>query len=179
MQQVASRLKGSDSADAQFEAARGMLLEGGAQMVYHYMSDDDVDRIMRHPQVSVASDSGVIAFGDGVPHPRGYGDNARVLGTYVRARHVISLEEAVRKMTSLPAGHFRLGNRGIVKTGYAADLVVFDPSRVGDTATFEAPHSYATGIPYVVVNGVLVVKNGAQTDARPGQVLANSLLDNK
>ena len=179
MQQVASRLKGSDTANAQFEAARDMLLEGGAQMVYHFMSDDDVDRIMRHPQVSVASDSGVMTFGDGVPHPRGYGNNARVLGMYVRARHVISLEEAVRKMTSLPAGHFKLGNRGIVKTGYAADLVVFDPSSVGDTATFEAPHGYATGIPYVIVNGVVVVKNGAQTDARPGQVIANSPLEKK
>ena len=177
MQQIAQRRKGSGSADAQFEAAREMLLDGGAQMVYHFMSDDDVDRIMRHPQVSVASDSGVLAFGDGVPHPRGYGDNARVLGTYVRARHVISLEEAVRKMTSLPAGHFRFANRGLVKAGYAADLVVFDPKTVADAATFEAPHAYATGIPYVLVNGVIVVKKGVQTDARPGQVIANSLLE--
>jgi N-acyl-D-amino-acid deacylase len=179
MQQVARRRKGSDSADAQFEAARDMLLEGGAQMVYHSMSDDDVDRIMRHPQVSIASDSSVLAFGDGVPHPRGYGDNARVLGTYVRARHVISLEEAIRKMTSLPAGHFKFANRGIVKAGYAADLVVFDPKTVADAATFEAPHAYATGIPYVLVNGVIVVKNGTQTDARPGQVIANSLLEKR
>jgi N-acyl-D-amino-acid deacylase len=179
MQQIAQRRKGSDSADAQFEVAREMLLEGGAQMVYHFMSDDDVDRIMRHPQVSVASDSSVLSFGDGVPHPRGYGDNARVLGTYVRTRHVISLEEAVRKMTSLPAAHFRFANRGIVKAGYAADLVVFDPKTVADVATFEAPHAYATGIPYVVVNGVIVVKNGTQTDARPGQVIANSLLEKR
>jgi N-acyl-D-amino-acid deacylase len=179
MQQVAQRLKGGGSADAQFEAARDMLLEGGAQMVYHFMSDDDVDRIMGHPQVAVASDSSVLSFGDGVPHPRGYGDNARVLGTYVRARHVISLEEAVRKMTSLPAGHFRLPNRGVVKVGYAADLVVFDPKTVADTATFDAPHAYAAGIPYVLVNGVLVVKNGTQTDARPGQVIANSLLEKR
>jgi N-acyl-D-amino-acid deacylase len=179
MQQIAQRLKGGDSADAQFEAARDMLLEGGAQMVYHFMSDDDVDRIMRHPQIAVASDSSVLSFGDGVPHPRGYGDNARVLGTYVRARHVISLEEAVRKMTSLPAAHFKFANRGIVTVGYAADLVVFDPKTVADAATFEAPHAYATGIPYVLVNGVLVVKNGTQTDARPGQVIANSLLEKR
>jgi N-acyl-D-amino-acid deacylase len=154
-------------------------LEGGAQMVYHFMSDDDVDRIMRHPQVSIASDSGVLAFGDGVPHPRGYGDNARVLGSYVRVRHVIPLEEAIRKMTALPASHFKFANRGMVKAGYAADLVVFDPKTVADTATFEAPHAYATGIPYVLVNGVIVVKNGAQTDARPGQVLANSVLEKR
>jgi N-acyl-D-amino-acid deacylase len=179
MQQIAQRTKGSDTADAQFETAREMLLAGGAQMVYHFMSDDDVDRIMRHPQVSIASDSSVLTFGDGVPHPRGYGDNARVLGAYVRDRHVISLEEAVRKMTSLPAGHFRLASRGLVRAGYAADLVIFDRATVADTATFEKPHGYATGIPYVLVNGVLVVKNGTQTDARPGQVIANSLLEKR
>jgi N-acyl-D-amino-acid deacylase len=179
MLQVAQRRKGSDSADAQFEAAREMLLEGGASMVYHFMSDDDVDRIMKHPEVSIASDSSVLAFGDGVPHPRGYGNNARVLGTYVRARHVISLEEAVRKMTSLPAAHFRFAGRGVLAAGYAADIAVFDPSRVADAATFDAPHAYATGIPYVIVNGVVVVKNGTQTNARPGQVISNSLLQRK
>jgi N-acyl-D-amino-acid deacylase len=179
MAQIAARRKGSDSADAQFEAAREMLLEGGASMVYHFMSDEDVDRIMRHPQVAIASDSSVLTFGDGVPHPRGYGNNARVLGTYARVRHVISLEEAVRKMTSLPATHFKLSNRGVIRAGYAADLVVFNPKTVIDTATFEAPHSYAAGIPYVLVNGVVVVKNGGQTDARPGQVIANSLLEKR
>ena len=179
MLQIAQRTKGGGSADAQFEAARDMMLGGGAQMVYHFMSDDDVDRIMRHPQVSVASDSGVLSFGEGVPHPRGYGDNARVLGTYVRQRRVISLEEAVRKMTSLPAAHFKLANRGIVRVGYAADLVVFDPKTVADTATFEKPHGYATGIPYVLVNGAIVVNQGTQTDARPGQVIANSLLEKR
>lgn len=179
MQQVAQRRKGSDAADAQFEVAREMQLDGGAQMVYHFMSDDDVDRIMRHPQVSIASDSGVLSFGDGVPHPRGYGDNARVLGKYVRERRVIPLEEAIRKMTSLPAAHFKFANRGLVKVGYAADLVVFDAKTVADAATFEAPHGYATGIPYVLVNGVIVVRNGAQTDARPGQVIANSVLEKR
>ena len=128
---------------------------------------------------TISSDSGVLSFGDGVPHPRGYGDNARVLGTYVRTRHLISLQEAVRKMTSLPAGHFKFANRGLVKAGYAADLVVFDSRTVSDPATFAAPHAYATGIPYVLVNGVIVVKNGTQTDARPGQVIANSLLEKR
>ncbi len=174
--QVATRLTGSASVDAQLEAAREMLLDGGAQMVYHFMSDQDVDRIMRHPQVAVASDSSVLAFGDGVPHPRGYGDNARVLGTYVRARQIISLEEAIRKMTSLPAGHFRFAKRGLVRMGYAADIVVFDADRIADTATYEKPHAYPEGIPFVIVNGVVVVKNGMQTSARPGQVLANSIL---
>ena len=84
-----------------------MMLAGGASMVYHFMSDDDVDRIMKHPHVAIASDSSLLTFGEGVPHPRGYGNNARVLGEYVRTRHVIPLEEAIRKMTSLPAAQFR------------------------------------------------------------------------
>lgn len=177
--QVATKRSGTSGLDAQLEAARELLLDGGAQMVYHVMSDDDVDRIMRHPQVAVASDSSVLAFGEGVPHPRGYGDNARVLGTYVRARHVLRLEEAVRKMTSLPAAHFHLANRGLIRTGYAADLVVFDPDRVGDPATYEKPHAYADGIPFVIVNGTVAVKNGLQTAARPGQVIAHSLLERR
>jgi N-acyl-D-amino-acid deacylase len=176
MLQIAQQRFGDGSLASQFEAAREMLLEGGAQMVYHLMSDDDVERIMRHPQVAIASDSSVLAAGDGIPHPRGYGDNARVLGTYVRVRHVLSLEEAVRKMTSLPAQHFHFDKRGLVRAGYAADLVVFDPDHIADTATYEAPHAYASGIPFVLVNGVVVVKNGTQTVARPGQVLANSIL---
>jgi N-acyl-D-amino-acid deacylase len=175
--QVAAKRAGTGGLDAQLEAARELLLDGGAQMVYHLMSDDDVDRIMRHPQVAVASDSSVLAFGEGVPHPRGYGDNARVLGTYVRGRHVLRLEDAVRKMTSLPAAHFHFANRGLIRAGYAADLVVFDPARVGDPATYEKPHAYADGIPFVIVNGTVVVRNGVQTAARPGQVIAHSLLE--
>ena len=179
MKEVAARKKGSDTADAQFEAARDMVLDGGASMVYHFMSDDDVDRIMRHPQVAIASDASVLAPGDGAPHPRGYGNNARVLGSYTRTRHVLPLEEAIRKMTSLPATHFKLSNRGTLRQGYAADMVIFDAATIRDTATFEAPHSYAEGVPYVLVNGVVVVRNGAQTDARPGQVIANSLVERK
>jgi N-acyl-D-amino-acid deacylase len=171
MKQVAARMKGGETADAQFEAAREMMLAGGASMVYHFMSDDDVVRIMKHPFVGVASDSSALTFGDGVPHPRGYGNNARVLGEYVRQRHVITLEEAVRKMTSLPAQQFRFAERGLVKAGYHADLVVFDLAKVGDAATYEKPHAYATGIPYVLVNGVAVVRNGEHTGAPAGEVL--------
>jgi N-acyl-D-amino-acid deacylase len=170
MKQVAAKVKGSDTPDAQFEAARQMLLEGGASMVYHLMSDDDVVAIMKHPEVGIASDSSVLTFGDGVPHPRGYGNNGRVLGEYVRNRKVIRLEEAVRKMTSLPAQHFGFADRGLIREGYAADLVIFDPARVGDRATFEAPHAYAAGIPYVMVNGELVVRDGEVTRVRAGQV---------
>ena len=171
MQQVAEQLKGSGNPDAQLEAAREMMLAGGASMVYHFMSDDDVDRIMRHPQVSFASDAGVIVQGQGVPHPRGMGNNARVLGMYVRDRKVIALEEAIRKMTSLPAAHFGFKDRGLIKEGMAADLVLFDPAKIGDAATFDKPHAYATGIPHVFVNGVAVVKNGEHTGAKPGVIL--------
>jgi N-acyl-D-amino-acid deacylase len=171
MAAVALKLKGSDAADAQLEAARDMMLAGGASMVYHFMSDGDVERIMRHPFVAFASDSGLLTPGAGVPHPRGYGNTARVLGEYARARGVIRTEEAVRKMTSLPAGHFRLDRRGLLKEGYAADVVVFDPGTVRDAATFERPHAFATGIPYVLVNGVVVVRKGEHTRARPGAAL--------
>ena len=174
IKEAAEKLKGSGSLDAQLETAREMLMAGGASMVYHFMSDQDVERIMRHPQVGFASDASVLVMGSGVPHPRGYGNAVRVLGEYVRTRKVIPLEEAVRKMTSLPAEHFRFADRGLVKAGYAADLVVFDPATVGDAATFEKPHAYATGMPHVLVNGVLVVKDGVHTGATPGAVLRNT-----
>ncbi|MBA2257952.1 MAG: D-aminoacylase [Acidobacteria bacterium] len=176
MQQVAMKLKGSTNVDAQLEVARELMLRDGASMVYHFMSDKDVERIMRDPHVGVASDSGVLAEGEGVPHPRGYGNNARVLGEYVRTRKVITIEEAIRKMTSLPAQHFRFRDRGVLREGAAADIVVFDPARVSDAATFEKPHAYATGIPYVLVNGVMVVKNSEHTGARPGEILRGASL---
>jgi N-acyl-D-amino-acid deacylase len=171
MKHVAGKLLGADTFDAQLEAARRMMLAGGASMVYHFMADQDIERIMRHPFVGIASDSSVLTPGEGVPHPRGYGNNARVLGEYVRKRRVISLEEAIRKMTSLPAKHFRFAGRGLVQAGYAADLVIFDRAVVSDTASFEKPHGFATGIPHVFVNGIAVVKDGQHTSARPGQVL--------
>lgn len=174
MKQVAARLRQSESADAQLEAAREMMLAGGASMVYHFMSDEDVERIMRHPFVGIASDSSVLTPGSGVPHPRGYGNNARVLGEYVRKRKVIALEEAVRKMTSLPAEQFRFRGRGLLKPGSAADVVIFDPATVADTATFEKPHGFATGVRDVLVNGVPVVRGGEHTGAKPGVAIAHS-----
>ena len=171
MKQVAAKLKGAETADAQLEAAREMMLAGGASMVYHFMSDDDVDRIMRHPQVGFASDASVLTPGQGVPHPRGYGNNARVLGEYVRNRKVIPLPEAIRKMTSLPAKQFRFDQRGLIKPGLAADLVVLDPVTIADKATFEQPHAYATGVTHVIVNGIAVLRNGETTRERPGAPL--------
>lgn len=171
MKQVAAKLLGADDGEAQLEAARRMMLQGGASMVYHFMSEDDIARIMRHPMVAVASDAGVLTPGEGVPHPRGYGNTARVLGVYVREKRVISLEDAIRKMTSLPAEHFRFAGRGRVREGDVADLVVVDPAAVIDTATYERPHAYPAGIPYVLVGGTLVVREGRHTGARPGAVL--------
>jgi N-acyl-D-amino-acid deacylase len=174
MKQAAARLKGTDPADAQLETARDMMIAGGASMVYHFMSDTDVERIMRHPFVGFASDSGVLTPGRGVPHPRGYGNTARVLGEYGRKRGVIRIEEAVRKMTTLAAGHFRLERRGLLKEGYAADVVVFDPAAIRDAATFAEPHAFAEGIAHVLVNGVVVVRLGKHTRARPGQPIARA-----
>jgi len=171
MREVAERLIGNGSADAQLEAARRLMQGGGASMVYHFMGDEDIVRIMRDPFVSFASDAGVIEFGRGVPHPRGYGNNARVLGEYVRERGVLTLEEAVRRMTSLPARHFGFADRGEIRIGAAADLVVFDPSRVRDAATYDAPHAYAEGFAFVIVNGAVVVGEGRHTGSRPGSVL--------
>jgi N-acyl-D-amino-acid deacylase len=173
MKQVALKLHGSESLDAQLESARQMMIRGGASMVYHFMADEDVDRIMKHPQVAIASDSSVLTAGQGVPHPRGYGNTVRVLGEYVRRRHVISLEAAIRKMTSLPAEHFRFERRGLLKSGYFADLTIFDPRAVSDAATFERPHAPAAGVPYVLVNGVVVIRDGEHTNAYPGQVLTS------
>jgi len=171
IRQAAARLLGRDDLEAQLETARQMLARSGAQMVYHLMSEDDVKRIMRDPDVMVASDSGVLTPGQGAPHPRGYGNNARVLGRYVRESRTLGLEEAVRKMTSLPARHFGFARRGELRPGFAADIVVFDPAAVSDPATFEKPHQYAAGFGDVIVNGVPVVRNGVVTGARPGQVL--------
>jgi len=146
-------------------------LGGGAQMVYHSMGPRDVENILRYPYSAVASDAGIPEFGSGVPHPRAYGTNARVLGQYVREAGVIRLEEAVRKMTSLPARTFGLRDRGLLREGFWADLVMFDPSRVADRATFENPHQYSVGFDYVIVNGVPVIEDGQPTAARPGRAL--------
>lgn len=172
--EVAQRLKGSKELDAQFETMRAMLRAGGASMVYAFMGDDDISRILKHPMVSIASDSGLNTPGKGVPHPRGYGNAVRALGLYVRERRVISLEEAVRKMTSLPASQFGFTTRGKVAEGYVADLVVFDEATVSDRATYDKPHQYPDGLSDVLVNGVPVVARGTQTTARPGQIVTST-----
>jgi dihydroorotase/N-acyl-D-amino-acid deacylase len=145
--------------------------QGGCQGIFHAMADEDLDRIMRHPVTMVASDGEVPIFGRASPHPRSYGTFARVLGVYVRDRQVLTLEDAVRKMTSMPAARLRIMDRGTLRPGMKADLAVFDPARVRDTATFERPHQYAEGFSHVIVNGQVVFESGAMTPARPGRVL--------
>jgi len=145
--------------------------QGGAQMVYHSMGDKDVDRIMRYTNTGIASDGGIREFGVGVPHPRSYGTNARVLAEYVRKRNILTLEDAVRKMTSLPARTFGFRDRGQVREGYWADLVLFDPARVEDKATYTQPHQFSQGFDLVLVNGQPVVEEGKLTGARPGKIV--------
>lgn len=150
-----------------------MAEEGGTiSGIFHTMSEDDVRTVMRLPWVAIASDGSAINLdASGVPHPRNYATNARVLGHYVREEGVLALPEAVRKMTSLPASILGLTDRGRIAAGFAADIAVFDPARVRETNSFERPKSYAEGVPYVLVNGVLVVDRAEHTGARPGRVL--------
>ena len=150
-----------------FEIIKG----GGATAVYHAINSDDVDRIMQHPMTSIASDGPITLFNVGSPHPRTYGTYARVLGRYVRDRNILSLEEAIRKMTSLPAQILSINKRGLLREGYYADITIFDPETIIDKATFEDPHQYAVGINTVLVNGVIVVENGLHNGNRPGRVL--------
>ena len=153
------------------DTAIALLEKGSVSGIFHAMAEADVQRILRHPATMIASDGEVPIFGKGSPHPRSYGTFVRVLGHYVRDLHVITLEDAVRKMTSLPAARVGLHDRGLLRPGMKADLVVFDPAMVADKATYENPHQFAVGVPYVVVNGVLIVDDGKVTGARPGRVL--------
>lgn len=153
------------------ETIMDMIEKGGAQMVYHSMNETDVKYIMQYPFCMVGADAGIPVPGKGMPHPRGYGTNARILGKYVREDKVISLEEAIRRMTSLAAQKFQLKDRGILQEGYAADIVVFDEKVISDKATFEQPHQYSVGFQYVFVNGVLEVEEGKHTGGRGGKPL--------
>jgi N-acyl-D-amino-acid deacylase len=172
IKQIAKEARGKDDLDSQIDQMLEMYAAGGAQMVYHAMSEADVQRILREPFTMIAADAGVHnPQGESIPHPRGYGNNVRVLGRYVRELKQITLEDAIRKMTSLPAQTFGLTGRGLIREGFAADLVLFDETTVGDKATFENPHQYAAGLSYVFVNGQPVVADGQPTGARPGQAL--------
>jgi dihydroorotase/N-acyl-D-amino-acid deacylase len=150
------------------------VLKGGASMVFHVIDEGDVRRIMAHPMTMIASDGRLTRPGEGVPHPRAYGTFPRVLGEYVRVQHVLTLEQAVNKMTGMPAARLGLKDYGCVREGCLANITIFDAATVRDVGTFTDPHHYPEGIPYVIVNGVPVVDGGKFTSARPGRVVRHS-----
>jgi N-acyl-D-amino-acid deacylase len=146
--------------------------------VYYQQSEDNIRKIIKQPYVSFGSDGASMSeakiFADWGTHPRAYGTFARVLGRYVRDEKLFPLEEAVRRLTSLPAGNLRLDRRGLLAPGNFADLAIFDPAVIADKATFESPKEYAVGMRHVFVNGIQVLKNGEHTGAKPGRVLRGS-----
>ncbi len=172
-----AKLSGKKPADVVFD----LLLDerGSVPAVYFLMSEEDVRDAMRRPWVSVGSDGAAVRpegpLGNGKPHPRWYGTFPRVLGKYVREEHVLTLAEAIRKMTSLNAEKLGIRDRGLLRPGKKADITIFDPDRVADRATFENPHQYPVGIECVIVNGVLVVDKEQHTGAKPGRILRKQL----
>ena len=159
------------------ETAIELVIADGSRVgtVYFLMSEENVKKQIALPYMSFGSDAGSMAT-EGVflksnPHPRAYGNFSRLLGKYVREEKVIPLEEAIHKLSGLPAKHLKLKNRGLLKPGYAADIVIFDPNTISDHATFEQPHQYSTGVHHVFVNGVQVLQDGVHTGATPGQVV--------
>jgi N-acyl-D-amino-acid deacylase len=167
-----SRLRGLPATvDGAADAAMWIVEHGECQGIFHAIGEEDLERILKHPATMIGSDGEIPIFGRANPHPRSYGTFARVLGVYVRERRALSLHEAIRKMTSFPAQRLGLSDRGLLRTGMKADIVVFDPARVRDAATFEAPHQYAEGVSRVLTNGQVVFENRAMTTARPGVVL--------
>jgi len=162
-----------DPLDAAFDLL--MAEEGRGSIILFQLDEGDLRRALAHPQVMIGSDGSSLAttgeMSAGTPHPRSYGTFPRVLGHYARDEGLLSLEEAVHKMTGLPARRLRLGDRGVVRAGAKADLVAFDPARVTDRATYEAPHQYAAGVDHVLVNGRVVIERGEHTGALPGRVL--------
>jgi N-acyl-D-aspartate/D-glutamate deacylase len=152
-----------------------LIAEGGsAKAIYYVMSEGDVELAMKQPWVGIGSDGSAVnpdmAF-EGKPHPRYFGTFPRVLGVYVREKHVLTLPDAIRKMTSLPAAITGLTERGLLRPNLAADITIFNPETVSDRATFENPFQYPVGILYVIVNGVVVIDQSRHTGARPGRVL--------
>ncbi len=153
------------------ETTMWIVERGGASGIFHAIDERDLERILACPLTMIASDGEVPIFGKASPHPRSYGTFARVLAVYWREKGLLTLEDAVRKMTGLPAWRLGLRDRGILRPGMKADITIFDPARVRDTATYENPHRYAEGFAHVIVNGQVIFENGAMTAARPGRIL--------
>ena len=173
MSELIRAQKGQDDVEVLFDVL--LAEEGSVPCVFFHHSEDDMTYAMRQPYTSIGSDGAAIA-NDGPsrsmnPHPRWYGTFPRVLGRYVREKQVLTLEEAIKKMTSMNAEKIGLKARGLLKEGYWADLTLFDPSTVADRATYEQPHQYPVGIPYVIVNGEVVLDNDKHSGRLPGQVL--------
>jgi N-acyl-D-amino-acid deacylase len=168
-----AKLRGTSVQDT----AMDLVVEDGSrvQVVYFLMSEDNVKRQIQLPWVSFGSDASSIApegvFVKTSTHPRTYGNFARLLGKYVRDEHVIPMEEAIRKLTSLPADTLKVADRGRLASGAFADVVVFDPKTIADRATYQQPHQYSVGMRHVFVNGVQVLKDGEHTGATPGRVV--------
>jgi len=169
-----AKATGRDPADVAWDlVAQG---SGRVMAVYHMMSEQDIETALRFPWTSIGSDAGAVAEvgvpdATGLPHPRAFGNAVRVISRYVRERKVLPLEEAVRKMTSWPATRMRLADRGVIRTGAWADVTIFDLAALDDRATYEQPMELATGVDYVLVNGVVVIDRGRHTGAAPGHVL--------
>lgn len=166
--EAAKMKRGADTLEDQIEFILDLEAQGGASAIFHGMNEDDLQAFLKHPLTMIASDGGPRRLGEDVPHPRSYGNNARVLGRYVRELKLLSLEEAVRRMTSLPAQTFRLKDRGQLKAGAFADIVIFDPAKVTDPSTFNDPHHHAEGFSDVIVNGGVVIRDGKLTEVRSG-----------
>jgi dihydroorotase/N-acyl-D-amino-acid deacylase len=159
-----------NAADTAIELQR----KGGCSAIYHAIGEDDVVRILRSPYTMIASDGEIPVFGQAAPHPRSYGTFARVLGVYVREKKVLTLEEGVRRMSGYPAARLKIWDRGLLRPGMKADVVVFDAATIADQSTFEKPHRYSVGVRDVVVNGKFVLRDGLVTTERPGRVLYGS-----
>jgi N-acyl-D-aspartate/D-glutamate deacylase len=165
---------GKDPADAAMDlVAQG---QGRVMAIYHMMSEPDIETALRFPWTSIGSDAGAVAAGGagddlGLPHPRAFGNAVRVIAKYVKQRHVLTLEEAVRKMTSWPATRMRLANRGMIKEGNWADVTIFDLAALDDRATYERPTEHPAGVEWVLVNGAVTIDHGRHTGAKAGQVL--------
>ncbi len=172
--EATKRVRGKDSLEEQIEMLLDIEKRGGGSGVFHGMNEADLTTFLQHPLTMIASDGSPIHMGEDVPHPRSYGNNARILSRYVRVQKLITLPDAIRRMTSLPAHTFRLQDRGLIQPGAFADIVTFDPEKVTDPSTFADPHHYSEGFSHVLVNGVLVILDGKLTGSRPGGLLKRS-----
>jgi N-acyl-D-aspartate/D-glutamate deacylase len=148
-----------------------LIARQAPSIVSFNMSEDDIAELMQQPYTMTSSDGGLVAMGEGKPHPRNYGSFARKLSRYVRERQTVTLEHAIRSMTSLPAAVFGMKDRGVIREGAAADILIFDPEKVVERSTYTDPHQLAEGMVHVLVNGRLVIDDGKFTSALPGKVL--------